>query len=208
MAVVSSYATLQTAVDDYLARADLSTGGWVVNFIQNAENKIYRTLKIRDMETAFTGTVASGVVALPARYLDLKHAYVDESPTKWLTRVDPEEIYRTFPNRSGSAVPSLIGREAENFIFGDNGETRAIAGIYYQYYEPLRTTDPNWYVTNAPEVLLYGSLLEAEPFMAGDARLQGLLPVWRELFNDAVRTLTAQEKSERHSGGSVRAVAL
>lgn len=178
------------------------------NFIQNAEGKIYRTLKIRDMETSFTGTITSGVIALPTRYLSLKNAYVSESPVTVLTRVGVEEIYRRFPIRTGSSIPTLIATEEDNFIFGEYGEGRAIAGTYYQYYEPLRTTSPNWYVTNAPELLLYGSLIEAEPFMDGDERLMRLLPVWQSMFAEAAKTLKNQKTSQEQSGSGLRAVAI
>jgi hypothetical protein len=40
MAVVTSYATLQTAVADYLARSDLTS--FIPNFVQNFEEDFYR----------------------------------------------------------------------------------------------------------------------------------------------------------------------
>ena len=63
--VIDSYATLQNSIAAYLARDNLSAN--IPGFIQSAENKIYRKHNIRDMETAFTGTVASGSLNLPAR---------------------------------------------------------------------------------------------------------------------------------------------
>jgi hypothetical protein len=200
MALINSYATLVTATEDYLARSDLTS--WVPNFLQNSQKKLYRSLRIRPMETALSVTIASGVAALPADYLDLKYAYVNASPVKFLERVTPEEIYRNYPVRSASGKPHWIAREAENFIFGPYPDsTYSIAGIYYKQLDLLSASSTtNWFTTNAPEVLLYGALLEAQPFLMNDKRI----PVWQALFNEAIDTIDRQERREKHSGSTLQ----
>lgn len=199
MAVITSYATLQTAVGDYLARSDLS--GWIPNFIQNAENKLYRTLNLRNEETALSVSISSGVAAVPGDFKALKLAYFDESPVSLLQWVSLSELYRDYPKRSGAHTPAVISREGSNFVFGPMSKDGTLTGIYYAKQDPLRTTDPSWYVTNAPEVLLYGSLLEAAPFLKDDARLQ----IWQSLFDDAVRTLIAENENAEVSRGMLSA---
>lgn len=199
MAVITSYATLQTAVSDYLEREDLAT--FIPNFIQNCEGKLYRDVKLRDMETALSETVSSGVISVPTRYLELKYAYVDQSPVRPLQIVPVQDVYEQYPVRS-SGPPVVIAREGSNFIFGPvpaDGVT--IKGLYYKYYEPVRTTDPNWYITNAPHVLLYGSLIEAEPFLRNDERIQ----LWRSLYDEGVGLLKRESLEERRSGGYLAA---
>ena len=200
MAVITSLATLETAVGDYLARSILTT--FIPNFVQNAEGKIYRTLRLLDMETAFTGTITSGVIALPTRYVALKHAYVDQANVQLLDRVSAEVIYRAHPVRSNSGIPTMISEEAGSFIFGAAGEGRTITGTYYKYYEPLRTTDPNWVVTNVPHVLLYGALLESAPFIQDDPRLA----TWQRLFDESIALLSKEVGSEKRSGSALRAL--
>lgn len=153
------------------------------------------------METALSDTIASGVLAVPSDYVELKYAYVTTTPITWLKRVPPEQIYSEFPSRSGSAIPRLIAREASNFIFGPYPAAYTVAGIYYARLTILNATDPttNWFTINAPDVLLYGSLLEAEPFIKDDPRI----PVWREAFREAVKSVVDEERRESRSG-SVR----
>lgn len=200
MALVTNYATLVTAIEDYLAVSDLSS--WVPNFLQNAQAKLYRSLRIRAMETALSGTISSGVIALPSDYLDLKHAYVNTSPVKFLERTTPEEIYRNYPTRSASGKPHWIAREAGNFIFGPYpDDTYSIAGVYYARLTLLSGSNTtNWFTTNAPDVLIYGALLEAQPFIMNDARI----PVWRAMFDEAVETLIREERKEKHSGSTLQ----
>ena len=197
MAVITNYATLQTAVGDYLARDDLTS--YIPNFIQNTENKLYRTLNLRNEETALSVSISSGVAAVPADFKALKFAYYNETPVRLLQWVAIEELYRDYPDRSDTGSPSIISREGSNFVFGKVASDGTLTGIYYAKQDPLRTTDPSWYVTNAPEVLLYGSLLEAAPFIHNDARL----PVWQTLYTDAVQSLIDEEGNSHASFGQL-----
>lgn len=198
MAVITDYATLQQAVSDYLARDDLLS--FVPNFIQNCENKLYRRLNLRNEETALNVTVTSGVAAVPNDFKALKFAYFDQTPIQLLRWVGIDELYNDYPNRSEAKLPSVISREGSNFLFGPSSKDGTLKGIYYAKQDPLRTTDGSWYVLNAPEVLLYGSLLESAPFIQDDARLV----VWKALFDDAVAALKTEQANAEASMGSLR----
>ena len=200
MAVITSYATLQTAVADYLARDDLTS--YIPNFIQNAENKLYRTLNLRNEETALSVTITSGVAAVPTDFKAMKFCYYNSSPINLLRWVGIEELYNDYPTRSETGYPEVIAREGSNFVFGPVAidGTTILKGIYYAKQDPLRTTDPSWYVTNAPEVLLYGSLLEAAPFIQDDPRIM----VWQKFYDDAVATLKRENANAETSYGGLR----
>ncbi len=200
MALITSYATLVTAVGDYLARDDLAT--FIPNFLQNSQEKLYRSLRTRPFEAALSVAISSGVAACPSDYRDLKYAYISTTPVRFLKRATPEQIYTDYPTRSSSGVPSLIAREVDNFIFGPYPDsTYTVTGVYYKNLDLLSASNTtNWFTTNAPEVLLYGALMEAQPFLMNDARIQ----VWQTLFNEAVDTLVSQERVEKASGSTPR----
>jgi hypothetical protein len=201
MALITDYATLKTAVADYLARSDLTT--FVPNFIQNCESKLYKTLRIRAMETALSGTIASGVLAVPSAFIGLKYAYVNTSPVQPLDWVPPETIYSRYPVRSGSAeIPRDISVEASNFIFGPYPGNYDVAGIYYARLTALSDSNTtNWFTTNSPDTLLYGALLEAEPFLKNDTRI----PVWHSFYKLSYDAVAGEEKRQRHATGSIAA---
>ena len=116
MALVT-YLDLQSEVSNYLHRSDLTN--YIPDFIQLAETKIFRRLRTKDMETAFSSTMATtGTLALPSSYIDLKYAYINTSPVQWLTRIQARRIYEKFPNRISDRKPAFIAREGSNFIFG------------------------------------------------------------------------------------------
>lgn len=198
MAIITSYSTLQTAVADYLARSDLTS--FVPNFIQNAENKIYRTLNLRNEETALSVSISSGVAAVPSDFKALKFAYYSATPVSLLRWVGVEELYNDYADRSEVGSPSLISREGANFVFGPVSQDGTLSGIYYAKLPALSSSNTsNWYTTNAPEVLLYGALLEAQPFIHNDARLQ----VWGQMYQSAIDTLRDEQKNAETSMGSI-----
>jgi hypothetical protein len=203
VAIITTYATLQTAIGDYLNRADLTS--FLPNFTQACEMKLYRDLRIRAMETALSVTISSGVATIPTSpaLVQLKYAYVDGSPITSLDHVPPDVIYAKYPNRSSSAeIPRLIAMEGTNFIFGPYPGNYTIKGIYYARLTPLSASNTtNWFTTNATDALLYGSLLEAAPFLADDPRVQ----MWKAAFDIAVDSIKKEEVRSRNSGGSIAA---
>jgi hypothetical protein len=203
MAIIVNYATLQTAIANWLNSDDLTT--FLPNFTQNAESMLYKELRIRAMETALSGTIAGGVLAVPSDYLELKYAYVNASPITFLQRVPPEQLLTEYPLRSGSSYPRLISREAENFIFGPYPSAVDVAGIYYARLDPLSGSNTtNWFTANAPDALLYGSLLAAESFIQGDPRI----PLWKAAYDMAVKAIKDEERRENHSGSAPRVRAM
>jgi hypothetical protein len=201
MALITDYTTLTTAIADYLARNDLTT--FVPNFLQNCQNKLYRTMRIRAMETALAGTMASGVLALPADYLELKQAYIDTNPPVPLERTTRELIYSKYRAGNLSGRPRSIARDIDSFIFGPAPDSDYdVAGTYYKLL-PILSGDntTNWFTDNASELLLYGSLLEAQPFLMNDKRIG----VWQNFFNDSMASIDLSEQMENHSGSTLAA---
>ena len=67
------------------------------------------------------------------------------------------------------------------------------------YAKPNALSDSNTsnvFMANAPDALLYGALLEAEPYLMNDARLQ----VWSNLYSSAVTALNTSDENSEYSG--------
>lgn len=197
MSVITNYSTLQTEIANTLARDDLTDD--IPLFIQLAENKLYRILNLRNEETALSVSISSGTATVPSDFKALKFAYFDGTPAQLLKWVPIDELYRDYPYRSEAETPSVISREGSSFVFGPASKVGTLKGIYYAKKDGLRTTDPSWYVTNAPEVLLYGSLIEASYFIGGDDRL----PMWVQIFQDAVESLRIENRNSEVSMGAL-----
>ena len=58
----------------------------------------------------------------------------------------------------------------------------------------------NWLVLNAPDLYLYGTLLQAEPFLMNDERV----PLWERGVRQVINDLQQQDDKDRHSGSEMR----
>lgn len=199
---IASYSDLQSAVASWLNRSDLTSN--ITDFISLGEDRIYRDLRIRAMETAWSDTLATGTVAVPNTYLELVHAYIDGSPVIPLQRVTAEVLYQKYPLRSSTGQPIFIARDAQNFIFGPYPDSNySVIGTYYCRLPALSSTNTtNWFTANAPSILLWASLLEAEPFIMNDERLA----VWQAKYDQIKENITVEDDREKRSGSPLRAV--
>lgn len=167
--------------------------------MQNAENKLYRTINLRNEETALSVSISSGLATVPTDFKALKIAYFAASPVELLEWVAIEQLYIDYPTRSGANLPAVISREGGSFTFGPFSQDGTLEGIYYAKQDGLRDTDNSWYVTNAPELLLYMSLLEAAPFIQNDERI----PVWESFAREAAESLKTEEDNASFSQTSL-----
>lgn len=205
MAVITTYNTLLTAVGDYLSRSDLTS--FLPNYVQNFEERFYRDSENWGswMETALSVVVASGVAAVPSDYLGLKVAYISGQQSEPLKRVGLEQLYARYSRAGSSGTPRYIARNGANFEFGPipaDGVT--LVGTYYAKPTVLRTDSDgiNFLITHAPDLCLYGSLLEAEPFLKNDKRIA----VWQTFYNDALAAYRSRFTEEDYSGSAPHTV--
>jgi len=198
---LTTYAELQASVADWLARSDLTTQ--IPDFIALAEARINRVLRLQAMETAYTGTIAGGVIAVPSDWLEWRSVWASYSGQVYpLEPASLEVMQRQYPTRSGDGIPSVIARQAGNYIFGPYPEGNyAIEGVYFARFALSNAAPTNWLLTYAPDAYLYGALLASAPYLVDDARV----PVWAALHDQALIELQRQEKRAHLSGGSVAA---
>lgn len=209
MAVIASYSTLLTTVADYLARSDLTT--FVPNFVQNWEERFYRESDNWGswMETALNASIANNVAAVPADYLGLKVAYISGQTSPPLKRISLDQMLQRFPRAvTGGGNPAYVSRDAGNFIFGPVSTSGTLAGTYWAKPVLLRsfTADAaaHFLIVNAPDLLLYGALLEAETFIKNDKRLA----TWSQLYSVALDAYRSRMKAEDFSGSPPHTVVV
>jgi hypothetical protein len=197
---ITSYSELQTRVANWVNRSDLTS--FIPDFIMLGEMRIYRKLRIRAMETALSSAISSGVIAVPDGYVELKYAYVDGTPVQRLTVKDPGWIYEYYPTRSADGKPNFMAREIDNFIFGPYPDSAyTIKGVYYKRLDALSNSNTtNWFITNAPDLLLFAALAETEMFLKNDDRV----PAWIAKYTEIENQIQAQDKMEAHSGSPLQ----
>jgi hypothetical protein len=198
---LDTYSNIKTAVGTWLARDDLTS--YVADLMTAAEYRIYRELRVRQMETAYSGTISSGVIALPSGFKGWKTLRIASSPAQILQATDLDSLMRQYPTRSSDGKPAVYAINGSNVEFGpypDDGYS--VAGTYWKQLTALSASnESNWLVTDAPELLLWASLSEAAPFLKDDARIA----VWEGKYQAARAMLESESRSEAGSGLSMRA---
>jgi hypothetical protein len=202
---LGTYTELKDAIADWLDRSDLTAR--IPDFIALAEARINRELRIRPMEVRSTmvTTADQQYFQLPGGYIQMRNMQLNTNPTTPLEYITPEMLDRLYGSTT-SGKPraySLIGDEIQLAPIPDSTYTVEMA--FYEKFTSLGdgtsgTVTSNWLTTNAPDLLLYGALMEAEPFIKNDERI----PVWLSGYNNAIDKLQKADQRDRHSGSAMR----
>ena len=199
---IGTFAQLKTATANWLDRSDLTSR--IPEFITLAEARFNRVLRIRDMEVVSTSisTVAgTREYSLPTRFVQMKEFHLTTDPLTPLSYITPEMMTRMQAGSSKSK-PQVFTIIADNVRLGPNPDAvYTTSMLYYQAFAALSdAATTNDMLTNNPDVYLYGTLLEAEPFIMNDERV----PLWLAAFEKAVGDIQNQDNKDRHSGSQLR----
>ena len=198
---ISNYSELQTAVANWLDRDDLTAR--IPEFIALAEARFNRVLRLRSMEAKYTANTVAGQrnLALPTSYIQMRNFQVNTSPLTTLSYVTPE-IYDRLWGGSTSGTPKFYTILANEVSFGPiPASVQEVEMLFYKKFDNLSgSVATNWLITNAPDIYLYGSMLEAEPFIMNDERVQ----LWAAALERGVSDLQEQDNKDRHSGSALR----
>lgn len=93
-----------------------------------------------------------------------------------------------WPDPTVESIPKYYGDYDFDhwFIAPTPDDNYAIEILYYEKIQPLDATNQtNWFTINAPQAMLYGTLLQAMPFLKNDSRVQ----LWQAMYDRAIQTL-------------------
>jgi len=198
---IGTYAELQTAVANWLDRDDLTDR--IPEFITLAESRFNRLLRLRSMEAKYTANTVAGQrnLALPPKYIQMRNFQVNTTPLTTLSYVTPE-IYDRLWGGSTSGTPKFYTILANEVSFGPiPASVMEVEMLFYKKFDNLSiTTTTNSLLTESPDVYLYGSMMEAEPYIMNDERVA----LWATSLSKAISELQEQDNKDRHSGSALR----
>ena len=210
MANVGTYAQLQTEIANWLDRTDLTAT--IPTFIELAEANFNRVIRQPDMITKDDSFSISGrYTTLPTDTLEIVRIVLDLTPVVVLEYMTPEELSERRGSLTGGGKPyyfTTVGGSTNQLeVLRSPDSTYTASIIYYTRIAALSdAATTNWLLTNHPDIYLFGTLVEAEPYLKNDERM----PMWTSRLDKALNDLRLQGQRERHtaSGLRMRSVAL
>ena len=187
---IGTYGELKTAVANWLERDDLTPR--IPEFIALAENRIARTVRIREMESTTTTAMVVGQkpYTLPTDYVEFRRVYINTSTIQRLEYRSPVHYWSVYANLANS-TPQVFTVEDENLLLGPPPDTTDNIDFLF-YAKPTAFSadaDTNSILTNATGLYLYGALIESAPFLGNDPRVLIWAQMWEDLKTRA-RELT------------------
>jgi hypothetical protein len=194
-ASVMTYDSLVENIQSYLERTDTATLEKIPLFIMLAEQVIASQIKFLGNLTVNTSTMVAteAIIDKPARWHKTVSMNVVVSGTRTPVLLRKYEYLREYwPDATKTGVPEYYGdydythwlvapTPASNYTF---------EVLYYERIQPLDSTNQtNWFTIYAPQALLYGSLLQAMPFLKNDERMA----MWQQNYDLIMQTLKTED---------------
>lgn len=190
---ITNFTTLKTELAAWSKRDDLTDK--LDDFITLAEQVILRKLKLRANEVSATGT-ATGAIAFPTGLGSIVRLEIVIGSTRYaLDYASPGEEYTA----TGHPYAFTVQDDAIRLIPSPSG-TFTYTLHYIPNLTPLSDANPtNWAITNAPDVYLYGALMQLALYAMDDQNAEK----WRMAFTSAMDLVAQVDEAKRlpRSGG-------
>jgi hypothetical protein len=197
---ITNYSDLQSTIASYLARTDLTAQ--IPDFIQLAETRLRRELRLRQMLKVVTTTTTAddGTVELPSDFLQMRDLHINTNPIQVVEYISPSNFYRNTWSTS-VGLPRQYTILAQEFQFAPAPDTDyTLQMMYYAAPPYLSSSNPsNVFLANCPDLLLYGALGEAAPYLMDDGRLQ----TWASMYDRGLAALTVSDDQGEYSGSPI-----
>lgn len=195
-AAVMTYDSLVENVQSYLERTDTATIAKIPLFIMLAEQVIASEIKFLGNLTVNESQMVANdnVIEKPARW----HKTVSMNVTvagerKPLLLRKYEYIRNYWPNPDDTGEPLFYcDYDYTHWLVGPTpGVAYDFEVLYYERVQPLDSSNQtNWFTIYAPQALLYGTLLQAMPFLKNDDRI----PMWQAQYKQIMDVLRVEDK--------------
>jgi hypothetical protein len=198
---ITTYAELKSSIANWLNRDDLTSV--IPDFISLTEAGINRDLRHYKMINRVDATLDSRYVQMPADWLETVRFGITSGTTYRLELVSRDDMLEYRQNTSDIAgIPKFYAN------IGDTIEVFPTPAAEYQmqlqYYAKTpalsgSNTD-NWLLRDAPDIYLYGALVQAAPYLNDDARVQ----TWAALYSSAMQSMQKASDDTRFAGSGLR----
>ena len=168
-----TFDSLKTAVQDYQETSETTFVNNLPVFIKEAEERILKNIELPVFRKNVTGTAAADntYLATPTDFLaPYSLAVISSSEYEYLLFKHVTFIRSYTPNPATTGTPKYYALFDDNtFILAPTPSTNFTFELHYKFRPASLTagagSGTTWLSENAPDALLYGSLVEAATFL-------------------------------------------
>jgi len=194
-AYAMTYDNLTSNVLQYLERKDASVVEQIPNFIMLAEFEIAEMMKSLGQQQVAESVMMAGnpVIPKPARWRKTTSFNITVNGKKQPIFLRKYEYLINYaPSSTSESTPLYYADyDYDNWLVAPTPDQNyAFEVLYYERIQPLSSENQtNWLTRNAPNAMLYGTLLQAMPFLKNDQRV-----IFQQKYTEAITALTNEDK--------------
>ena len=190
-----TYSSLKTAIQDYLDSSETTFVNNLNNFITTTEERILKNVQLPVFRKNVTGTLSqtNTYLSTPDDYLSsFSLAVIDGSNNYSYLLLKQVSFIRDFtPQAATTGKPLYYAQfDEDSFIVAPTPDTDYSVELHYYYrpasLTPLADSGQSWLSENAPNAMLYGSLVEGAYFLKLDPQS---ISLYENKFQEALSTL-------------------
>jgi len=198
---ITTYAELKSSIANWLNRDDLTTV--IPDFISLTEASINRDLRHYKMVNRVDATLDSRYVQVPADWLETLRFSLTTDGTRPLEMASLDDMIKNRQNgANATGTPKFYSHVGETIeVFPTPDGEYGMQLMYYQSVPDLTDSNTyNWLLQDSPDVYLYGSLVQAAPYLYDDARTT----TWAAIYSSAMQSLQKASDDTRFAGSGLR----
>lgn len=201
MVEAMTYDSLINDIKEYAERNDTPFITQVPRFLMLAENRLADEVSGLGSErtVSFNLEIGNPIYEKPMRWRETKEFSIRNASSR-VVYLKPRSLAycRLYSSESSNTVPQFYSDyNYEHFYLAATPDDDYAAElIYYERPEPLSDENQtNWTTQYAPQLILYATLLEAQPFLKRPERIQEFLGLYQNAAS-AVMGKEAVRKSD------------
>jgi hypothetical protein len=191
---VMTYDSLTSTVLQYLERKDASVVNAIPTFISLAEFEIAQEIKtLGQLQVAeATTSIGNPVLQKPSRWRKTVSMNITTAGAVSPVFLRKYEYLKNYwPNASQTSKPEFYAdTDWEHWYLAPTPDAAyTFEVLYYERISPLSSTNQtNWLTQNAPNAMLFGTLLQAMQFLKNDQRT-----IFQQKYTEALQALKAED---------------
>ena len=191
---VMTYDSLTSTVLQYLERKDDAVVNAIPTFIALAEFEIAQEIKTLGQLQIVESSMLAGnaVLQKPARWRKTVSMNITVAGVKQPVYLRKYEYLQSYwPNTSQTSTPLYYADTDWDhwYVAPTPDQAYSFEVLYYERIAPLSSTNQtNWLTQNAPNAMLFGTLLQAMPFLKNDQRT-----IFQQKYTEAIGSLKTED---------------